>query len=492
MLGFHSSFRLAAWRAPFFGSGPLRSVTLPALAAAILLWDRVAAGCWVRLAVCYGRPVNRIICRYHEVALKRGNRPLFVRQLINNIGRALRGTGVRRIKPAPGRIVVILGKDADWPVIQQRLSQVFGLANFALAQRTERNLEQLTDAILAAVKERTFASFAIHTKRADKSFPLPSPEINSIIGAAVQAQSGAAVNLSDPALLITAEILPREAFFSLEKLAGAGGLPVGTGGQLVTLLSGGIDSPVAAWRMMRRGCRLDFVHFHGAPFQDRASRDKAVELVRALTPYQFESSLHLVAFGEVQREIVTQVRRPYRVVLYRRMMMRIAAAIAQQAGAAALVTGESLGQVASQTLANLCVTAQATELPVLRPLIGMDKHEITQQAQAIGTYEISIQPDQDCCQLFVPRHPATRMSVAEAQAAEAALEVPALVQHALDRTEIVHIGEPAGGRHRPRNNADVEHQLLDGEAEPATPADAGVRGVDGGGDGCSDRGGVPG
>ena len=398
--------------------------------------------------MCYGAGVNRIIARYHEIALKRGNRPMFVRQLVNNIGRALRGTGVRRVKSAPGRIVVALGKNADWETICARLPKVFGIVNFALAQRSERNIDDLTAGILAAIEGRRFASFAIQTKRADKSFPMTSPEINAVIGAAVKEKSAAAVNLSDPELRITVDILPREAFFSLGKLPGAGGLPVGTSGRVVSLLSGGIDSPVAAWRMMRRGCRLDFVHFHGAPFQDRASRDKAVELARALTPYQFESRLHLVAFGEVQREIVAQVRRPYRVVLYRRMMLRIASAIARQVQAQALVTGESLGQVASQTLENLTTIEDAAELPVLRPLVGMDKNEITEQAQAIGTYEISIQPDQDCCQLFVPRHPATRTTVAEVRAAEGVLDLPALVQYALDRTEVMSFGEPAvSGRH---------------------------------------------
>ncbi|MBI1817559.1 MAG: tRNA 4-thiouridine(8) synthase ThiI [Deltaproteobacteria bacterium] len=392
--------------------------------------------------------MNRVVVHYHEVALKRGNRPMFVRQLINNIGRALRGTGVRRVKVAPGRVVVVLGKNPDWPAIRARLPKVFGIANFALAQRAERNIDDLIDGILAAIEGRQFASFAIRTKRADKSFPLPSPEISSIIGAAVKEKSGAAVNLKHPELRITVEILPREAFFSLDTLPGAGGLPVGTSGRVVSLLSGGIDSPVAAVRMMRRGCRVEFVHFHGAPFQDRASRDKATELARVLTDYQFESRLHLVAFGEVQRDIVAQVRRPFRVVLYRRMMLRIASAIARQVGALALVTGESLGQVASQTLENLTVIGNATELPLLRPLIGMDKNEISEQAQALGTYEISIQPDQDCCQLFVPRHPATRMTIAEATEAEAALDIPALVQHALDHTEVVDFGEPiVAGRH---------------------------------------------
>ena len=375
---------------------------------------------------------NRVVVHYHEVALKRGNRPVFINQLINNIGAALRGTGVKRVRSAPGRIVVNLKPDADWPEISRRLQWVFGIANYSLAWRTMRQIDDITALAVAAVDGRQFGSFAIRTKRADKGFPLESPEINSIVGAAVKARSGAAVNIKNPELAINIEVLPREAFVSVDRLPGSGGLPVGSSGTVLALLSGGIDSPVAAWRMMRRGCRVEFVHFHGAPYQDRSSRDKVVELARLLTRYQLRSRLHLVTFGEIQRQIVTGVQRPYRVVLYRRMMMRIAAALAGRIGAEALVTGESLGQVASQTLSNMTTVEAATSLPLLRPLIGMDKAEISAQAEGIGSFEISIQPDQDCCQLFVPKHPATRMSVNTAMQAEQPLDIEAMLRAALD------------------------------------------------------------
>jgi thiamine biosynthesis protein ThiI len=374
--------------------------------------------------------MNRVVVHYHEVALKGGNRPMFVGQLIDNIGTMLRGTGVKRVRSAPGRIVVHLKPDADWPEISRRLQWVPGVANYCLAWRTRRDIDDITAQALAAIDGRRFASFAVRTKRADKGFPLPSPEISRIVGRAVQTQSQAAVDLDHPELAINIEVLPREAFISLDRLPGLGGLPVGTSGVVLALLSGGIDSPVAAYRMMRRGCRVEFVHFHGAPYQDRTSRDKAIELVRLLTRYQSHSRLHVVAFGETQRQIVAHVRRPYRVVLYRRMMLRIAEALAGPVGAAALVTGESLGQVASQTLANLCVVEEATSLPLLRPLVGMDKAEISAQAERLGTFEISIQPDQDCCQLFVPRHPSTRMTLKEAGEAESVLDIPAMVHTA--------------------------------------------------------------
>jgi thiamine biosynthesis protein ThiI len=380
--------------------------------------------------------MNRVLVHYHEIALKRGNRPAFVNRLVDNVGRALRGTGVKRVRSVPGRIVVNLAPHADWGEISRRLQGVPGVANYSLSWRAERDIDAITSKVLEAVDGREFATFAVRAKRADKSFHLPSPEINRIVGSAVQARSHASVDLNAPQLTITIEVVPHEAFVALERLPGPGGLPVGCSGAVLALLSGGIDSPVAAWRMMRRGCEVAFIHFHGAPYQDRTSRDKATEVVRLLTQRQFQSRLHLVAFGEIQREIVTRVPRPYRVVLYRRMMLRIAEAVAATIGAPALVTGESLGQVASQTLSNLTVTEEATTLPVLRPLIGMDKAEISAQAQAIGTFEISIQPDQDCCQLFVPRHPATRSTLGDVHAAERVLDIPAMVRLAVDTVSV--------------------------------------------------------
>lgn len=397
--------------------------------------------------------MNRVVVRYHEIALKRGNRSAFVNRLVDNVGRALRGTGVRRVRSVPGRIVVNLAPHADWAEISRRLQRVAGVANYSLSWRAERDIDAITAKVLEAIDGRQFATFAVRAKRADKSFHLPSPEINRIVGSAVEAQSHAAVDLDAPELTITIEVVPHEAFIALERLPGLGGLPVGSSGAVLALLSGGIDSPVAAWRMMRRGCEVAFIHFHGAPYQDRTSRDKATELVHLLTQYQFQSRLHLVAFGEVQRQIVTQVPRPYRVVLYRRMMLRIAEAVATTTDARALVTGESLGQVASQTLSNLTVTEEATVLPVLRPLIGMDKAEISAQAQHIGTFDVSIQPDQDCCQLFVPRHPATRSTLGDIHAAERVLDIPAMVRLALDNLSVQEFAFPEPRPHLSRQPA---------------------------------------
>jgi thiamine biosynthesis protein ThiI len=386
-----------------------------------------------------------LVARYHEIALKRGNRGQFVRQLSQNIIRMLRGTGVNRIYHGPGRVILPLPDPASWPEVRQRLGHVFGLSSVFLCHRCERDIEALVGNIVAALGQRRVESFAIRTKRADKRYPLPSPEVSRLVGRAVQDHLGARVDLTHPELEIYVDILDREAFFSLEKIDAPGGLPLGSSGTVLALLSGGIDSPVAAYRMMGRGCRMEFIHFHGAPYQGRASQDKARELVGALSRWHPDAQLHLVAFGEVQREIVTAVPRRFRVVLYRRMMVRIAEALARRIGAEALVTGESLGQVASQTLTNLVTIEDACTLPILRPLIGMDKQEISAQAEQIGTYPISIQPDEDCCQLFVPRHPSTRMTLEEARRSEEAFDVAAMVDSALAGVQTVTVTFPVAG-----------------------------------------------
>jgi tRNA uracil 4-sulfurtransferase len=389
---------------------------------------------------------RHVVVRYHEIALKRNNRRRFVDQLARNIRRMLEGTGVLGISRGPGRLIVRIAEEASWPEIRERLRRVCGVANFLISHRAERTIEAITELVLMEVDERHFDSFAIRTKRADKTFALESPEVNRLVGQAVKDRSGSRVDLSHPGLEIHVEITERSAFVSLEKTAGPGGLPLASSGRVVVLLSGGIDSPVAARRMMQRGCLAEFVHFHAVPLQTQASQQKALEILDVLSHWQPDCRLHLVPFGSIQQEIVRQVRRPHRIVLYRRMMLRIAEAIAARTHAEALVTGESLGQVASQTLSNIAAIEEAATLPVLRPLIGMDKAEIITQAEALGTFETSILPDEDCCQLFVPRHPATRMTAAQACEAEQPLDIPAFIESALAQTEVVEVRFPRRAR----------------------------------------------
>ena len=391
------------------------------------------------------------LMRYHEIVLKGRNRPYFVRRLAEHVGRLVVDLPVGPVDRASSRLLLPVHDVACWPELRARLGRVFGLANFALAigvpigprgSDAAAAVARIGDVALSRLGDRRPASFRIVTKRSDKQFALPSPEVSRLVGSVVKEATGARVDLEHAELTVTIDIVPERAFVSLEKLTGAGGLPVSTSGRVMALLSGGIDSPVAVWRMMRRGCRVDLVHFHSVPFHDRTSQEKARELARQLVRWQLDAVLHLVPFGEVQRQIVAAVRRPLRVVLYRRMMMRIAEELARRRGAEALVTGESLGQVASQTLGNLAIIEGATALPVLRPLIGMDKGEISDAAAAIGTLETSIIPDQDCCTLFVPRHPTTHAAPAAVLRAEQAYDVAALVAMAVEATESVRLHYP--------------------------------------------------
>ncbi len=377
-----------------------------------------------------------VIVHYNEIGLKGRNQPLFLRRLGANLLRAASGAGVRRVDERSGRLALTLGPDADWPAIRERVRCVFGVANFSFAERSDVNLESLKRVMDRALQGRTFESFKVATRRAYKPFPLTSEDVNRELGAHVVARTGARVDLERPEVTIHVEVLPRDIFFSFGREAGPGGLPVGVSGTVVALLSGGIDSPVAAHRLIKRGCRAAFVHFHSAPFQDATSQTKAADLARCLTRFQFHSRLYVIPFGEVQQRIVADVPAPLRVILYRRFMIRIAAEVARSEKAKALVTGESLGQVASQTLDNISVIDDAVRMPILRPLIGSDKEEIVQQARALGSYEISILPDQDCCSLFVSRHPATFSTLEEIRQAESRLPTPGLVQMALDRMEI--------------------------------------------------------
>jgi len=376
--------------------------------------------------------MDSVLIRYHEIALKKGNRAYFTELLKRNILAAVKDLGAKEIRSLSARLLLTFKNDIDAAVAIKRISSVFGVANFSVVERTDRDIDALRSRILAALNGSHIESFRIDTQRGDKTFPLTSPEINRQLGAAVKEKTGARVDLMNAEFTVTVEVLPRDAFFGFNKLPGPGGLPVGASGRVMALISGGFDSPVAAYRMMQRGCRVIFVHFHSTPYQDKTSQEKVRELVTLLTRHQFQSRLYMVPFGEIQRKIVAAVARPLRVVLYRRMMLRIGEAIARKEKAKALVTGESLGQVASQTLDNMAVIQQAARLPILRPLVGMDKQEIVHQSRRIGTFDISSVPDQDCCQLFVPKHPATKARFEEVEADEAKLDVKELLRYGLE------------------------------------------------------------
>jgi len=384
--------------------------------------------------------MNSIVVHYQELALKGKNRPWFLGKLVRNLRQALSDLDVRGVQALMGRIEVVLGPGASPEDVSDRIRRIFGIANFSFAGRTPLDLDAVTSAILTDLGDRTCASFRVSARRADKRFPMTSPQIEREVGGRIKQALGWHVDLDEPELTIHVELLTDQAFYFFGKERGAGGLPTGTAGRVVCLLSGGIDSPVAAYRLMKRGCRVTFVHFHSYPILSRASQEKAHELVRLLTRSQLRSRLYLVAFGEIQQQVVLAVPAPMRVVIYRRLMMRIAEQVARHRGAQALVTGEVVGQVASQTLENLAVIGSVVSLPVFRPLIGMDKDEITAEATKIGTYPISIIPDQDCCTLFTPRNPLTRARAADIEAAEQGLPIADMVERAV-REALVQVTE---------------------------------------------------
>jgi len=380
--------------------------------------------------------LRSIVIHYNEIALKGRNRPYFTARLVRNLREATSDAGVTFVRVLNGRFEVELSPDADIDVVRDRISRVFGVGNFARAGRTGVDLDALGAAIIEGLKGRDAASFRIAARRADKRHAMTSVDIERRLGAMVQAATGWKVDLSHPELRINVEMLGDETLYSFGKEKGAGGLPTGVSGRVACLLSGGIDSPVAAWRMMRRGCRVHFIHFHSYPVLSRASQEKAVELARLLTTWQLRSRLHLVGFAGIQQKALMTVEPSLRVVVYRRLMLRIADQIGRRSRAQALVTGEVIGQVASQTLENMAVIGAASTLPVLRPLVGMDKEEIVDAAKALGSFPISIIPDQDCCTLFTPKHPATRATLAAVEEAERALDAGALIDEAIAGAEV--------------------------------------------------------
>ena len=380
--------------------------------------------------------MKSIVLHYQEIALKGHNRPWFVTKLVRNLRAATADLPVRDVRALVGRVELTMEDDAAWEAVRDRVSRVFGIANFAQAGRSPLDVDAIAQHILGDLGDRDVRSFRVSARRADKRFPMTSPEIEREVGGRVKAARGWTVNLDEPAFTIHVEALTDEAFYYFGKERGAGGMPVGVGGRVACLLSGGIDSPVAAWRLMRRGCRVLLVHFHSYPILSRASQEKARELARLLASFQLHSRLFLVPFGDIQQQVVLAVAPPLRVVIYRRFMMRIAERIARHGRAQALVTGEVVGQVASQTLENMASINSVVSMPVLRPLVGMDKEEIVAEAERLGSYPISIIPDQDCCTLFTPRHPATRARPADVARAEAPLAIEEMVERAVTAAEV--------------------------------------------------------
>jgi thiamine biosynthesis protein ThiI len=386
----------------------------------------------------YG-PGVRIAIHYAEIGLKGKNRPRFVSRLRDNLEHTL-APWEGKVRPLFGRLLAELPDDCDYEAAARRIRRVFGVAWFSRAVVCEPDLESIWSAVAAFVDTQSFETFGIRARRPEKAHPFTSRDLAIEFGNRIRERSGASVDLGNPDLWIDIHVLSREALVLHEHTPGPGGLPVGSSGRAISLISGGIDSPVSSYEMMKRGLRLIFAHFHSAPFTSEASQDKVREAVARLARHQGPSTLYLIPFGELQRTLVAEAPAEPRIVLYRRFMLRVAEVLAERERALALVTGEALGQVSSQTLANVDTINRAATLPVLRPLIGSDKAEIIDRAKAIGSFATSIEPDDDCCSYLMPRRPDTWTRPERIEAIERDLDVKGLVERTLQNVGRERIG----------------------------------------------------
>jgi len=378
-----------------------------------------------------------VIIHYGEIALKGGNRRFFENKLIDNIRLALKDLGDIWLKHLAGRIIVLIEKDYDLELIKVRLQKVFGIEYFALAWNSSQDLKQLEKDLHSLLKNKKFKSFRITARRTNKAFPLDSQKLSEKLGAMVVKKMKKKVDLKNFDLNCYVDIVENFAFLYFEKNECRGGLPVGVSDKLLCLISGGIDSPVAANLMQKRGAPIVYVHFDSYPSTPKENQEKVKDLVKVLNDYQFESKLYIVPFLEIQKDILQKAPEDYRVIFYRRMMLRIAKKIALKENVLALVTGESLGQVASQTVENIRAISEAVDLPILRPLIGFNKEEIIEIAEKIKTYELSIQPFGDCCSLYVPKHPVTRADLNLILDTEKDWEFENLLDETVVKSEII-------------------------------------------------------
>jgi len=383
-----------------------------------------------------------VLVRYAEIALKKGNRSAFERALVRNLREAAEPLSPLRVERTFGRITVV--PERRTPRVAARLAEVFGVKNVSPVWGAETHPEEIARVGKALVADALAQHpgprpipFRIRVRRAEKRFPMTSTELEHFLGPHVlPGPEEVKVDLTGAQMTLGIEVRAERTWLFLRTLPGPGGLPVGTLGRALTLLSGGIDSPVAAWLAMKRGCRLAYLSFHSAPYVGERFVKKVTDLVRALTRWQAQARFYVTPFAEVQTAIRDGAKEAYRTVLYRRMMQRIAARLAAEHRYGALVTGDSLGQVASQTMENMICIGAATPLLVLRPLLTFDKEEIVALARRIETFELSNVPEPDCCTVFQPTKPVIRGRLEECLAAEAALDVEGLVERAVQETEV--------------------------------------------------------
>ena len=384
--------------------------------------------------------IDLILVKYGEIALKGLNKPVFEQKLLNNIKSRLESIGKFGVFKAQSTVYIEpLEPDAPMEQAAEALKKVFGIVNICPAVKCGKTLEEISAAAVSLLKDELQEekkTFKVESKREDKTFPLKSPELSAKVGGVILNNiNNLSVDVHNPEITVNIEVRS-EAYVYVHKEKGAGGMPVGTNGRATLLLSGGIDSPVAGFMIAKRGVLIDAVHFHSHPYTSDRAKEKVIELAQIMSSYTGDIRLHIVPFTDIQLEIIDKCPKNYLTVIMRRIMMRIAEKISEKNQSSALITGESIGQVASQTMESLVCTDAAVKIPVFRPLIGMDKEEIVEISKKIGTYETSILPYEDCCTIFVPKHPKTKPSLTEIEEAETALvNIDEMIDSAIEKAE---------------------------------------------------------
>ncbi len=385
---------------------------------------------------------QKLLVRYGEITLKGKNRSMFERILVDNIKHALQGQDYAKITQAYGRIYI--ESEENWETIAKKLQKVFGIVSLSPVIETELELKAIKKASLKLMEQFSNHSFKVNARRPNKNFSLTSPEIcREIGGFLLQNIDNLSVDVHQPEIELEIEIRNEGVYLFNQSLPGLGGMPVGSSSKALLLLSGGIDSPVAGYLSLKRGVILEGVHFHSYPLTSQRSKEKVFELGRILTEYTGNGQLKLwvVYFTEIQKALHSSKFPDLNITLMRRMMLRIGEKLAQREKALAMVTGDSLGQVASQTMESIAVINEVTNIPIFRPLIGFDKQEIIDLAKEIGTYSTSILPYEDCCTVFVPKHPATRPRLEQVLVAESQFDLDGLIEEAIAKTELIRLSK---------------------------------------------------
>ena len=378
-----------------------------------------------------------VLIHYSEIALKKNNRRFFETIFLHNIKIHLKNISYKSIKLINARILVYNIQLSDWDNIKIKLSQVMGLKNYMLVIKTNSNIDSINIAAKNVIKDKKFKSYSVNTKRSNKEFSLNSQEVNALIGQNIKDITNKKVDLTNPDITVYIEILLNCSFVGTEKINGFSGLPANCQEKALSLISSGIDSPVSSFEVIKRGVNLDYIHFHSYPATNKQSINNVKKIINQLTKYQLSTTLYLVPLLKIQEKIMEQVPEKFWVVFFRRYMMMIANDVAKKINALALITGDSIGQVSSQTLSNIHVVSDASELPIIRPLAGMNKEEIINKAKKINTYDLSIEPYEDCCSFFVPPHPSTKSKLFDIERINKKLDLNELYMKAIKNIEII-------------------------------------------------------